>query len=125
MKRTLTITTNADWKALLRRAGQQAVIGIDTGAYQGETLNFETPGVFFSRLTEKRWGILNELIGTGTLAVRELARRLGRDVKRVHEDASALVELGLLEKDARGSVYCPYESIHIEMRVEPKLKKVA
>lgn len=49
--------------------------------------------------------------------MRELARRLGRDVKRVHEDAAALIELGLIEKDERGALLCPYENIHVDMVV--------
>lgn len=47
--------------------------------------------------------------------MRELARRLGRDVKRVHEVAAALVELGLIEKDERGALSCPLENIHVDM----------
>ncbi len=113
--RTLTITTNADWKSALRVAGKGAAIGLESGEYQGETLNFETPGAFFSRLTERRWELLNVLLGSGTVGVRELARRLNRDVKRVHEDAAALVELGLIEKDERGALSCPFEHIHIDM----------
>lgn len=45
--RTLTITSNPDWKAALRVAAQKAENGLRSGAYQGETLNFETPGAFF------------------------------------------------------------------------------
>lgn len=113
--RTLTITTNADWKSALRAAGKRTAIGLETGEYQGETLNFETPGTFFSRLTERRWELLDVLLGSGTVGVRELARRLQRDVKRVHEDAAALVELGLIEKDERGALNCPFDNIHVDM----------
>jgi len=119
--RTLTITTNPDWEAELVAAGERAEIGIDTGTYQGETLNFATPGTFFSHLTERRWQLLNELLGAGTVGVRELSRRLGRDVKRVHEDAASLVNLGLLEKDERGALYCPFEHIHVDMTLEKKV----
>jgi predicted transcriptional regulator len=115
--RTLTITSNPDWKAALRVAAQKAENGLHSGTYQGETLNFETPGAFFSRLTERRWNLVSELLGSGTVGVRELARRLGRDVKRVHEDAAALIELGLIEKDERGALLCPYENIHVDMVV--------
>lgn len=118
--KTLTITMNPDWRADLRVSGQRAATGSASGEYQGETLNFETPGAFFSRLTERRWRLLNELLGSGTVGVRELARRLGRDVKRVHQDATALIELGLIEKDERGAVYCPYEMIHVNMVITPK-----
>lgn len=47
------------------------------------------------------------------MGVRELARYLQRDVKRVHEDAQVLVELGLIERDTKGSLSCPYVDIHI------------
>ena len=53
--------------------------------------------------------------GKGDLSVRELARALGRDVKRVHEDVVILAELGLLERTASGGVLCPYSSMHIDM----------
>ena len=117
MKRTLTITTRQDWKAALRDAGAAAAEGIEQGKYQGETLNFETPGAFFSRLSERRWAMLTELQGAGSVGVRELARRLGRDVKRVHEDATALVELGLIERAESGALSCPYADIHVDMHV--------
>ena len=42
-----------------------------------------------------------ELQGAGSVGVRELARRLGRDVKRVHDDASAWVEMGLVQTAVR------------------------
>jgi predicted transcriptional regulator len=118
--RKLTITTNADWRAALREAGARAEKGLEGGEYQGETLNFETPGAFFARLTERRWELLHELLGSGTVGVRELARRLGRDVKRVHEDAGILIDLGLIEKDERGALFCPFGNIHVDMIMTPK-----
>ena len=36
------------------------------------------------------------------LSVRELARTVGRDVKRVHEDVVILAGLGLLERTESG-----------------------
>ncbi len=114
-KRTLTVTINPDWRASLRAAARGAFAA---DAYQGETLNFETPTAFFARLTEKRWAMLHALQGAGEVAVRELARRLGRDVKRVHEDAGALVELGLIERTERGGLICPFEDIHVDMHLK-------
>jgi predicted transcriptional regulator len=113
-RRALTITLQPDWRAALRRAGKKA----QATRYQGETLNFETPGAFFGRLTERRWALVTSLLGQGTLAVRELARRVGRDVKRVHEDVQVLTELGLVERDVGGGVLCPYADVHIDMHVQ-------
>lgn len=112
-KRSLTITLQSDWRGALRAAGRHG----RAATYQGEVLNFEHPGVFFSRLSEKRWEIVRALQGQGEMAVRELARRVGRDVKRVHEDAQTLVELGLLERGAGGGVICPFAEVHIDMRL--------
>ena len=111
--RTLTITMSPDWRSALRRAGKAA----QADRYQGETLNFESPGAFFGRLTERRWALVTAVLGQGTLAVRELARRVGRDVKRVHEDVQALAELGLVERDDAGGVLCPYADVHIDIHV--------
>lgn len=65
--------------------------------------------------------MLAELQGADEVGVRELARRLERDVKRVHEDATALAELGLLERPASGTLTCPFSDIHIDMHMETKV----
>jgi predicted transcriptional regulator len=109
--RYLTITLQSDWKEALRAAAQ--VAKADT--YQGEVLNFETPAQFFGQLTQKRWDLVRAAQGKGDLSVRELARLVDRDVKRVHEDVVTLADLGLLERTERGGVICPYTSMHIDM----------
>ena len=80
-------------------------------------LNFESPGHFFGQLTEKRWALVRTAQGKGELSVRELARLVDRDVKRVHEDVQVLAELGLVERDAAGVVLCPFVDVHIDMPV--------
>jgi predicted transcriptional regulator len=110
-QRYLTITLQPDWKSALRAAAQAA----KADTYQGEVLNFETPAQFFGQLTEKRWNIVRAAQGKGDLPVRELARIVDRDVKRVHEDVVILTELGLLERTESGGVSCPYTSMHIDM----------
>ena len=120
MERKLTITTKTDWKTALRSAGSMASVGLQHGKYQGEALNFETPGDFFVHLTPNRWAMISEMQGAGEVGVRELGRRLGRDVKRVHEDAAALVELGLLQRSESGALICPYTDIHVDMHMVKK-----
>ncbi len=110
-ERMLTITLQPDWKEGLRSAARAT----KAGAYQGEVLNFETPAQFFGQLTEKRWEIVRAAQGRGELSVRELARVVGRDVKRVHEDVVILAGLGLLERSDGGGVICPFARMHIDM----------
>ena len=109
--RYLTITLQPDWKSALRAVAQAA----KADEYQGEVLNFESPGRFFGQLSEKRWEIVRAAQGKGELSVRQLARAVERDVKRVHEDVVALAELGMLERTEGGGVVCPYSSMHIDM----------
>jgi predicted transcriptional regulator len=109
--RYLTITLQPDWKGALRAMAQAA----KADEYQGEVLNFESPGHFFGQLSEKRWEIVRAAQGKGELSVRELARAVGRDVKRVHDDVVILAELGMLERTESGGVICPYSSVHIDM----------
>lgn len=114
MGRTLKITIGGDWKAALRQS-MKAAFAADH--YLGETLNFESAGVFFGKLTQRRWEIVRALQGAGPVGVRELARRMERDVRRVHEDVVALAELGLVERTDSGAVLCPFADIHIDMHL--------
>jgi predicted transcriptional regulator len=46
--------------------------------------------------------------------VRELARRVGRDVKGVHTDARALLLAGLIDKTEDGKLSFPYDAVRVE-----------
>lgn len=120
-ERTLTITLQPDWRTALRQTARRA----QAATYQGEVLNFESPSAFFSRLTERRWALVYALQSQGEMALRELARRVERDVKRVHQDIHALIELGLVEHGAGGGVRCPFADIHIDMRLHAPQPLVA
>ena len=113
-QRNLTITLQPDWKAGIRAVG----VAAKSDTYQGEVLNFETPAQFFGQLSEKRWDIVRAAQGKGEMSVRELARVVDRDVKRVHDDIVILAQLGLLERTDGGGVTCPYTSMHIDMYLQ-------
>lgn len=112
-ERTLTITMNTDWRAALRAAGKRA----SARSYKGEVLNFESAGSFFGKLTERRWALVHALQSQGAMSVRELARRVARDVRRVHDDVEVLAQLGLFERTVSGGVVCPFQAVHIDMRL--------
>ena len=67
--------------------------------------------------TERRWSLVTALQGQGALAVRVLAPRSGRDVKRVHEDVQVLTSLGLVEHVEAGGVLCPFSDVQLDMHV--------
>jgi predicted transcriptional regulator len=61
----------------------------------------------------KRWEILRAMTGQGALSIREVARRVGRDVKPVHGDVTALLQAGILDQAAAGVVF-PYDAVHVD-----------
>jgi predicted transcriptional regulator len=54
------------------------------------------------------------MAGQGGLSIREIARRVGRDVKAVHGDVHALIEAGLLDRDGSGLVAFPFDAVRVD-----------
>lgn len=81
----------------------------------GEAVN-ETHLTFFSleammaTLSPKRLELLRHVHRHPAHTVSELARTIGRDYKRVHEDVSALAHAGLIVRDENG-IHAPYDSV--------------
>jgi len=84
------------------------------GEPQGEFISFESPALLFKVLSGKRWELLKIMTGAGPMAIREVARRLGRDVKVVHKDVHALLDTGLLQKTEDGRIVFPFDAVHVD-----------
>lgn len=65
-------------------------------------------------LTAQRWQLLKALCGAGRVSIREAARRVGRDVKAVHGDITALLNAGVLDRAPGGGVVFPYDAVKVE-----------
>jgi len=52
---------------------------------------FAAPELLWQVLTANRWELLKALCGAGPVSIRMAARRVGRDVKAVHGDVTALL----------------------------------
>ena len=65
-------------------------------------------------LVYQRWELLKAMTGQGPLTIREVARRVGRDVKAVHGDVHALIDAGLLDKTEKRQVLFPFDAIRVE-----------
>jgi len=111
-KVTIRIRRQAD--AALAGMGERFIKAWKTGRPVGATLEFESPSALFRVLTPKRWELVERLQAIGPGSVRGLARALGRDVKRVHEDVSTLIEYGLVARDSDGRYHVPYDVIRAE-----------
>jgi len=54
------------------------------------------------------------MAGQGSMAIREIARRVKRDVRAVHSDVHALLKAGVLDRTDDGRVVFPYDAIHLD-----------
>lgn len=87
---------------------------MNTGRAEHEAhIGFATPELLWQVLTAKRWRLLQAMCGAGPLSIRAAAHRAGRDVKAVHGDMMALLNVGLVERTADGRVEFPFETVKV------------
>jgi len=109
---TLTIAVETDFEPARERL--KAALG---GEPQGAYLTFATPELLWKMLSIKRVEILRAMMGQGEMSIRAVARRVGRDVKAVHGDVTALIEMGAVERTESGRVLFPFERIHVDYTI--------
>lgn len=109
---TLDVRTPADSMADFARAWK-------TGkAQKTARISFASPELLWKVLTEKRWELLKALCGAGPVSIREAARRVGRDVKAVHGDVTALLDAGVLDRTDEGMIVFPFEAVKVEFLLQ-------
>jgi predicted transcriptional regulator len=96
-----------------REATNDRFLRAFNGESQGELISFETPALLFKVLTQKRWELLSAMTGAGPMTLREAARRAGRDVKAVHGDVHALLDVGILQKTEGGRIVFPFDAVRV------------
>ena len=77
-------------------------------------ISFATPELLWKVLTAKRWALLKSMCAAGPMSIREAARRVGRDVKAVHSDITALLNAGVLDRVNDGRVIFPFDAVKVE-----------
>lgn len=105
--RTVTLEVSS------RKETDRRLLRAFEGKPQGDFISFETPALLFKVLTQKRWELLSVLTGAGPVTLREAARRVGRDVKAVHGDVHALLDVGILRKTEEGRIVFPFDAVHV------------
>jgi predicted transcriptional regulator len=94
-----------------------------TKAERGEAVapsdqtTFLTWSALASVMTDKRHELIIHLHDHPATSIRGLARELGRDYKRVHEDLRALLSVGLVEHDGT-AWHADYDEITTAIRVK-------
>ncbi len=87
-------------------------------AEQSARISFATPELLWKVLTIKRWELLKALRGAGPMTIRAVARRVGRDVKAVHGDITALLNAGVLDRVEDGRIVFPFDAVKIEFLLQ-------
>jgi predicted transcriptional regulator len=84
------------------------------GRRQGAHISFASEELLWKTITPKRWALLKLMAGQGPMAIRQIARRVDRDVRAVHSDVHVLMNAGLVEHSDDGRVQFPYDAIHVD-----------
>jgi predicted transcriptional regulator len=88
-----------------------------SGVPQEPRIAFASFDLLWEVLTIKRWHILKAMSGQGKLSIREIARRVGRDVKAVHGDVHALLAAGVIDRGEHGVVF-PFEAVRVDVMLK-------
>jgi len=104
------VSSRADVDARVKAASR--------GQKQGARISFASLDLMHRVLTPNRWALLRVLLGGEAIGIRELARRLDRDVKTVHGDVHALLDAGVIDRADDRRVVFPFDAIHVDFVVK-------
>ncbi|WP_295440703.1 hypothetical protein [uncultured Thiodictyon sp.] len=71
----------------------------------------------FTAITAARMDLMRCIASHPGLTVAQLANRLARDARDMQADVTALVDLGLLERDGKGTLNAPYDEVLIHAAI--------
>lgn len=106
-QRTMTLSVAS------REAVADRMVDALEGRPGGDRITFPSVELLWRVVTPKRLAILQAMAGQGPLAIREVARRVGRDVKAVHGDVRGLLDAGVIEDTGHG-VLLDADALHVE-----------
>ena len=109
---TLDVRSPADSMADFAHAWQAGKL------QRSARISFASPELLWRVLTQKRRELLKALCGAGPVSIREAARRVGRDVKAVHGDVTALLTAGVIDRTDEGRIVFPFEAVKVEFLLQ-------
>ncbi len=110
----IRLSSMTDIKARFAAAIRSAEAG--EGIEGTPSIEFASYDDMHKVLAPSRLAIVKALAGQGALSIREVARRVGRDVQAVHRDVTTLANAGVIDRTDKG-VEFPYDSIHFDFDV--------
>jgi predicted transcriptional regulator len=83
-------------------------------------LDFERLEDVWKIISEKRWAVIQMMTGAGPLSIREIARRVGRDVRAVHSDVTLLHHAGVVDRTEDGQMVFPYDVVRLDFTFDAR-----
>jgi predicted transcriptional regulator len=83
-------------------------------------INFQNPSDLRALLTDRRIELLRSVMAERPDSIRQLAERLDRDVKSVHDDLQVLAEYDIVHFEQAGRAkraFVPYETIEVSLEI--------
>jgi len=81
-----------------------------------DAVSFNSYDDMHALLSPSRLAIIRALAGQGALSIREVARRVGRDVQAVHRDVTRLINAGIIKRTDEG-IRFDYDEIDFAFKV--------
>jgi predicted transcriptional regulator len=92
----------------------------EAGEEVPHVINFENPSDLRALLTDRRVELLRSIMTDRPDSIRQLAERLDRDVKSVHDDLQVLVDYDIVHFEQAGRAkrpFVPYDSIEVSLEI--------
>lgn len=102
--------------AQFAKAWKDASAGKKVRSFAG--VGFASGVELLTTLTSRRFELINALKETGAVSIYALAKHLKRNYSNVHSDIAKLLELGIVEKDAAGRVFVPWDEIDVQLPLQ-------
>jgi len=92
----------------------------EAGEEVPHVINFQNPSDLRALLTDRRVELLRSIMAERPDSIRQLAERLDRDVKTVHDDLQVLAEYDIVHFEQAGRAkraFVPYDSIEVSLEI--------
>jgi len=113
MKKTtvrITVESTDSFKQRMKTDMKAAI----AGKRQEPRIAFASFELMWKVLAPNRMALVQAMTGAGPLSLREVARRVDRDVSAVHADVHTLLNAGVLDKLDDGRIEFPYDAMQVD-----------
>ena len=99
----------------------------EAGEAVPRVINFQNPSDLRALLTDRRVELLQSIMDESPDSIRQLASRVDRNVKSVHDDLQVLTDYGIVHFEQAGRAkrpFVPYETIEVTLEISAPSRAV-